>query len=51
VRLVSAAVGPFKSISTAQTVKLDQISVFVGMNEAGKTVFLQALQMCSDWRS
>ena len=34
-RLASATVGPFKSISNAQTVTLDQITVFVGMNEAG----------------
>lgn len=47
-RLVSAAVGPFKSISNAQTVKLERISVFVGMNEAGKTVFLQALHKSRD---
>ena len=47
-RLASATVGPFKSISNAQTVTLDQITVFVGMNEAGKTVFLQALQKSRD---
>ena len=47
-RLTFATVGPFKSISNAQTVTLDQITVFVGMNEAGKTVFLQALQKSRD---
>ena len=47
-RLASATVCPFKSISSAQTVTLDQITVFVGMNEAGKTVFLQALQKSRD---
>lgn len=47
-RLVSAAVGPFKSINAVQTVQLEQISVLVGMNEAGKTVFLQALHKSRD---
>ena len=47
--LVSAKVGPFKSINTAQTVQIDdEVTVLVGMNEAGKTVFLQALEKSND---
>ena len=47
--LISSKVGPFKSISTPQEVKIeDTVTVFVGMNEAGKTVFLQALEKSSD---
>jgi AAA ATPase-like protein/OLD-like protein len=47
--LVSAVVGPFKSINEAQVVVPDeQVTVLVGMNEAGKTVFLQALQKSND---
>jgi predicted ATP-dependent endonuclease of OLD family len=40
---------PFKSISNAQQVAIDpEVTVFVGMNEAGKTVFLQALHKSAD---
>lgn len=47
--LVSAKVGPFKSIDTPQEVEIeDRVTVLVGMNEAGKTVFLQALQKSGD---
>lgn len=47
--LVSAKVGPFKSINSAQNVQIDdEVTVFVGMNEAGKTVFLQALEKSND---
>ena len=47
--LVSAKVGPFKSINEPQTVNIEEtITVFVGMNESGKTVFLQALQKSRD---
>lgn len=47
--LTSATVGPFKSINQPQTVKVDPaVTVLVGMNEAGKTVFLQALEKCGD---
>lgn len=47
--LVSAEVGPFKSINTPQVVDIDPtITVLVGMNEAGKTVFLQALEKSGD---
>jgi len=47
--LVSARVGPFKSIREPQEVRIDPaVTVFVGMNEAGKTVFLQALEKSAD---
>ena len=47
--LVSAKVGPFKSIDVPQTVNINEkVTVFVGMNEAGKTVFLQALLKAND---
>ncbi|MDD3150932.1 MAG: AAA family ATPase, partial [Candidatus Gastranaerophilales bacterium] len=46
---MSAKVGPFKSINEPQTVAVDDaVTVFVGMNEAGKTVFLQALDKSND---
>jgi hypothetical protein len=47
--LISANVGPFKSIDTPQDVKIEEtITPLVGMNEAGKTVFLQALEKAHD---
>lgn len=47
--LVSAKVGPFKSIDAPQTVKIEEtITALVGMNEAGKTVFLKALEKSGD---
>ncbi|MCX6832780.1 MAG: AAA family ATPase [candidate division Zixibacteria bacterium] len=47
--LVSAKVGPFKSINNPQTVMIDkEVTVLVGKNEAGKTIFLQALQKSDD---
>lgn len=47
--LVSAKVGPFKSINEPQTVAIGKdTTVLVGMNEAGKTVFLQALEKSAD---
>lgn len=47
--LVSAFIGPFRSMNTVQTIKFDpEVTVFVGMNEAGKTVILKALQKCDD---
>lgn len=47
--LKQAKIGPFKSINNVQTVLIDpHVTVFVGMNEAGKTVFLQALQKSGD---
>ena len=47
--LMSAKVGPFRSINTAQNVGIDRdVTVLVGMNEAGKTVFLKALHKAQD---
>ncbi len=47
--LTSATVGPFRSMNTPQTVAIDpDVTVLVGMNEAGKTVLLKALQKCED---
>lgn len=47
--LVSAQVGPFRSMNTAQTIQIDPaVTVFVGMNEAGKTVLLKALHKSDD---
>ena len=47
--LVSAEVGPFKSINEPQKVDIEEdVTVFVGMNEAGKTVFLKALEKSYD---
>ncbi|MBR0982378.1 AAA family ATPase [Bradyrhizobium liaoningense] len=48
-RLLSAAVGPIKSIEKVTEVKIEEkVTVLVGMNESGKTVFLQALQKSDD---
>ncbi len=47
--LVLARVGPFKSIDSPQEVEIEaKVTVLVGMNESGKTVFLQALQKSDD---
>lgn len=47
--LISAKVESFKSINTPQTVVIDnEVTVLVGMNEAGKTVFLKALEKSND---
>ena len=47
--LVSAKVGPFRSMNSEQTVEIDPtVTVFVGMNEAGKTVLLKTLHKSSD---
>lgn len=47
--LTSAVIGPFRSMNTTQTVSIDSAAtVFVGMNEAGKTVLLKALQKSAD---
>jgi hypothetical protein len=47
--LVSAKVGPFKSINLPQTVAIgEKVTVLVGMNESGKTVFLQSLERSVD---
>jgi predicted ATP-dependent endonuclease of OLD family len=43
-QLVRAEVGPFKSIEKSGKVSIDAaVTVLVGINEAGKTAFLQAL--------
>lgn len=48
-QLISAQVGPFRSINEQQNVEIDpQTTVLVGMNEAGKTVFLKALHKAND---
>ncbi|MBK0004451.1 AAA family ATPase [Erwinia sp. S38] len=48
-KLVTAKVGPFRSINEPQEVSIDsEVTVIVGMNEAGKTVFLKALHKSSD---
>ncbi|WP_044133563.1 AAA family ATPase [Verrucomicrobium spinosum] len=48
-RLVRVKVGPFRSINTTQTVEIDEaVTVLVGMNEAGKTVLLKALEKSAD---
>lgn len=47
--LKSAEVGPFKSINAPQKVTIEPtVTVLVGMNEAGKTVFLRALEKSAD---
>lgn len=47
--LTQAVVGPYRSINTPQTVEIDaNVTVLVGMNEAGKTVFLKALHKTND---
>lgn len=48
-KLVTAKVGPFRSMNTSQTISIDEeVTVFVGMNEAGKTVVLKALEKSVD---
>lgn len=48
-QLVKATVGPFRSIGTPQPVVIDPtVTVLVGMNEAGKTVFMQGLLKAAD---
>ena len=47
--LASVKVGPFKSINEPQTVVIEEaVTVLVGMNESGKTVFLQSLEKSND---
>jgi hypothetical protein len=47
--LAQAAIGPFRSVNTAQTIEIDpQVTALVGMNEAGKTVVLKALEKSRD---
>jgi len=48
-KLTKAQVGPFRSLNTVQVVSVDNaVTVLVGMNEAGKTVLLKALEKSSD---
>lgn len=48
-KLIQAQVGPFRSLNTVQVVSVDNtVTVMVGMNEAGKTVLLKALEKSSD---
>ncbi len=47
--LTSATIHPFRSINSKQTISIDEHeTVLVGMNEAGKTVFLKALEKSAD---
>ncbi len=47
--LTSVKVGPFRSINIPQETAIDpEVTVLVGMNEAGKTVFLKALHKARD---
>lgn len=48
-KLTRAQIGPFRSINTEQDVTVNEkVTVLVGMNEAGKTVFLKALERSAD---
>jgi hypothetical protein len=48
-QLTSAKVGPFRSINSPQELPVDpSVTVLVGMNEAGKTVLLRALEKSAD---
>jgi hypothetical protein len=48
-QLISASIGPFRSVNTTQTLAVDpSVTVLVGMNEAGKTVLLKALHKAVD---
>lgn len=47
--LKTAKVGPYRSMNKQQVVNIDpDVTVFVGMNEAGKTVLLKALHRSED---
>lgn len=47
--LVEATVGPFRSINSPQTITIDpKVTALVGMNEAGKTVVLKAMEKSKD---
>lgn len=47
--LTNVELGPFRSINTPQNCSIDdKITVLVGMNEAGKTVFLQGIHKACD---
>ncbi len=48
-KLIKANISKFRSINSEQSVDIDPtVTVFVGMNEAGKTVFLKALHKTND---
>lgn len=48
-QLVSAKIGPYRSLNTTQTLSIDpEVTVLVGMNEAGKTVLLKAMHKAAD---
>jgi predicted ATP-dependent endonuclease of OLD family len=48
-KLANALIGPFRSINNQQPLAVDsKVTVLVGMNEAGKTVLLKALQKSND---
>lgn len=48
-KLVKVEIEKFRSINTPQVVDIDpEVTAFVGMNEAGKTVFLKALNKSLD---
>lgn len=48
-QLISAQIGPFRSINSSQNLNIDPaVTVLVGMNEAGKTVLLKALEKAAD---
>ncbi len=48
-KLTKAVVGPFRSLNTQQTLMVDsEVTVLVGMNEAGKTVVLKVLEKTKD---
>lgn len=48
-KLIKVQIEKFRSINTTQTVDIDpEVTAFVGMNEAGKTVFLKALTKALD---
>ena len=43
-KLINATIQKFRSVNEPQTIQIDRaVTVLVGMNEAGKTVFLKAL--------
>lgn len=47
--LEQITIAPFRSVSTQQTFAVDEeVTALVGMNEAGKTVVLRALEKCND---
>lgn len=47
--LTKVEIGPFRSINSSQECTIDpRITVLVGMNEAGKTVFLQGIHKACD---